>query len=77
LHPCLRAGFELAGFNVGGQVCRPRRGVGEVDGVDAADLVGDAGVPERVQIPVRAVESGVDGVAADRDRFDVQGLRDA
>jgi hypothetical protein len=41
-----------------------------------ADFVGDAGVPEGVQVPVGAVEGRVDRVASDRDGFVVQGLGD-
>jgi hypothetical protein len=66
----------LAGLDVLSQVRRPRLSVGQFDGLDATDLFGDAGIPQRVQVPLFAIESGVDLVATDLDGLHVQGLRD-
>jgi hypothetical protein len=77
LEPRLRASLVLAGLDVLCQVCSPGLSIsiGDVAG-DAADFVGDARVPEGVQVPVGAVEGRVDRVASDRDGFVVERLGD-
>jgi hypothetical protein len=77
LEPSLLAIIVLADLDIRGQVCRPELSVVERHvAFDVADFVGDARVPEGVQVPVGAVEGRVDRVASDRDGFVVQGLGD-
>ena len=79
LKPSLRASAVLAGLDILGQVRSPGLSIGECDvgaGGDVAELVGDARVPEGMQVPEGAVEGRVDLVASDRDGFVVERLGD-